>query len=237
MDSIRILMLAALLGTPPLAFDVQSNMQNNQNPRLKILVVHGPNLNLLGRREPNIYGVTTLPQINEELRKLAAELNVELIIVQSNHEGVIVDTFQQHIADVSGAIINPAGLSFHSVALHDVIKAMPFPVIETHISNLGTRDAIHQGSIITPAARASIMGLGWRSYTAGLRALVEIVREEKAADKKLNVIAEGKVNRRATGHRTAAHRAATNKRTGLASKHSASSRSKSNANRSSSRKK
>ena len=181
MNSIRILLLAALLGTPPLTSDAQSNTQNSQPARLKILVVHGPNLNLLGRREPNIYGVTTLPQINEQLQKLAAELNVELIIVQSNHEGVIVDTFQQHIDDVAGAIINPAGLSFHSVALHDVIKAMPFPVIETHISNLGTRDAIHQGSIITPAARASIMGLGWRSYTAGLRALVEIVREEKAA--------------------------------------------------------
>ena len=181
MTSIRILLLAALLGTPLLASKVQSNIQNSQNARLKILVVHGPNLNLLGRREPNIYGVTTLPQINEQLQKLAAELNVELIIAQSNHEGVIVDTFQKYIDDVAGAIINPAGLSFHSVALHDVIKAMPFPVIETHISNLGTRDAIHQGSIITPAARASIMGLGWRSYTAGLRALVEIVREEKAA--------------------------------------------------------
>ena len=181
MKFIRTLLLAALLGMPPLTSDVQSNMQNNQNARLKILVVHGPNLNLLGRREPNIYGVTTLPQINEQLQKLAAELNVELVIVQSNHEGVIVDTFQQHIDDVAGAIINPAGLSFHSVALHDVIKAMPFPVIETHISNLGTRDAIHQGSIITPAVRASIMGLGWRSYTVGLRALVEIVREEKAA--------------------------------------------------------
>jgi 3-dehydroquinate dehydratase II len=181
MTSIRILLLAALFGMPLLASNVQSNIQNSQNARLKILVVHGPNLNLLGRREPNIYGVTTLPQINEQLQKLAAELNVELIIAQSNHEGVIVDTFQKHIDDVAGAIINPAGLSFHSVALHDVIKAMPFPVIETHISNLGTRDAIHQGSIITPAARASIMGLGWRSYTAGLRALVEIVREEKAA--------------------------------------------------------
>jgi 3-dehydroquinate dehydratase-2 len=181
MKFIRIFLLAALLGMPLLTSNVQSNMQNNQNARLKILVVHGPNLNLLGRREPNIYGVTTLQQINEQLQKLAAELNVELIIVQSNHEGVIVDTFQQHIDDVAGAIINPAGLSFHSVALHDVIKAMPFPVIETHISNLGARDAIHQGSIITPAARASIMGLGWRSYTAGLRALVEIVREEKAA--------------------------------------------------------
>ena len=127
--------------------------------------------------------MTTLPQINEQLQKLASELNVELIIMQSNHEGVIVDAFQQHMDDVAGAVINPAGLSFHSVAVHDAIKAMPFPVIETHISNLGTRDEIHRHSIITPAARASIMGLGWRSYTAGLRALVEIVRDEKAAKK------------------------------------------------------
>src|SRR2546428_7860454 len=150
MKSIRILLLAALLVTPLLASNVQSNMQNNQNARLKILIVHGPNLDLLGRREPNVYGVTTLPQINEQLQKLAAELNVELIIVQSNHEGVIVDTFHKYIDDVAGAVINPAGLSFHSVALHDAIKAMPFPVVETHISNLATRDAIHQGSIITP---------------------------------------------------------------------------------------
>ena len=176
MNLLRIILLASLL-MPLFAVGISSNAQP---ARLKILVVHGPNLNLLGRREPNIYGVTTLPQINEQLNKLAAELNVELIIVQSNHEGVIVDTFHKYIDDVQGAVINPAGLSFHSVALHDAIKAMPFPTVETHISNLGTRDAIHQGSIITPAVRASIMGLGWRSYTAGLRALVEIIREEKA---------------------------------------------------------
>ena len=143
-------------------------------------MVHGPNLNLLGRREPAIYGGTTLPQINEQLHKLAKELNVELVIIQSNHEGAIVDAFQQHIDDVAGAVINPGGLSFYSVALHDVIKAMPFPVVETHISNLGARDEIHRHSIITPAVRASIMGLGWRSYTAGLRALIEIVRDEKS---------------------------------------------------------
>jgi 3-dehydroquinate dehydratase II len=174
-------LLALLLSAPFVIVGERAAAQTAQPMRLKILVVHGPNLNLLGRREPNIYGVTTLPQINEQLNKLAAELNVELIIVQSNHEGVIVDTFQKHIDEVQGAVINPAGLSFHSVALHDVIKAMPFPTVETHISNLGTRDAIHQGSIVTPAARASIMGLGWRSYTAGLRALIEIVREEKGA--------------------------------------------------------
>jgi 3-dehydroquinate dehydratase II len=179
MNLIKIFLLALFLVMPLMNATVQST--NVQPARLKILIVHGPNLNLLGRREPNIYGVTTLPQINEQLQKLATELNVELIIVQSNHEGVIIDTFHKYIDDVAGAVINPAGFSFHNVGLHDAIKAMPFPTIETHISNLGTRDAVHQGSIITPAVRGSIMGLGWHSYTAGLRALVEIVREEKAA--------------------------------------------------------
>jgi 3-dehydroquinate dehydratase-2 len=181
MKSIRILLLALLLSMPLLTAGVSSTAQSNQPARLKILVVHGPNLNLLGRREPAIYGTTTLDQINERLQKLAAELNVELITVQSNHEGVLVDAFQKHIDEVDGAIINPAGYGQHSVALHDVIKAMPFPVVEAHLSNLGTRDEIHRHSVITPAAKGTVMGLGWRSYTAGLRALVEIVREEKAA--------------------------------------------------------
>jgi 3-dehydroquinate dehydratase-2 len=152
-----------------------------QTPRLKVLVIHGPNLNLLGRREPQIYGTTTLDQINTRLGDLAKEINVELITMQSNSEGAIVDAFQKHIDDVDGALINGAGLSFSSVSIHDVIKAMPFPVIEVHISNLGTRDEIHQHSILTPAARGTVMGLGWRSYTAALRTLAEIVREEKAA--------------------------------------------------------
>jgi 3-dehydroquinate dehydratase-2 len=151
------------------------------SPRLKVLVIHGPNLNLLGRREPQIYGTTTLDQINARLGDLAKEINVELISMQSNSEGAIVDTFQKHMDVVDGALINGAGLSFSSVSIHDVIKAMPFPVVEVHISNLATRDEIHQHSILTPAARGAIMGLGWRSYTAALRALVEIVREEKAA--------------------------------------------------------
>ena len=114
---------------------------------------------------------------------MAKELNVDLIKLQSNHECALVDAFQAHMDDVDGAIINAAGLSFHSVSIHDAIKAMPFPVIEVHISNLGTRDAIHQNSILTPAVRGTVMGLGWRSYTAALRTVVEIVREEKAAKK------------------------------------------------------
>jgi 3-dehydroquinate dehydratase-2 len=155
-------------------------LRASQAPRLKVLVVHGPNLNLLGRREPQIYGTTTLDQINARLGELAKEIDVDLITMQSNSEGTIVDAFQKHIDDVNGALINGAGLSFSSVSIHDVIKAMPFPVIEVHISNLGSRDDIHQHSILTPAVRGTVMGLGWRSYTAALRALVEIVREEKA---------------------------------------------------------
>ncbi|HEY7501193.1 MAG TPA: type II 3-dehydroquinate dehydratase [Vicinamibacterales bacterium] len=152
-----------------------------QQPRLRVLVVHGPNLNLLGRREPQIYGTTTLDEINSRLGALAKEINVELITTQSNAEGVLVDAFQQHIDDVDGALINGAGLTFSSVPLHDAIKAMPFPVIEVHISNLATRDEIHRHSILSPAARGTVMGLGWRSYSAALRALAEIVREEKAS--------------------------------------------------------
>jgi 3-dehydroquinate dehydratase-2 len=167
--------LAMAAASPAGAAGIQSG------PRLRILVVHGPNLNLLGRREPQIYGRTTLDEINTRLQELGKEMNVEVIAMQSNAEGVIVDAFQKHIDDVDGAIINAAGLTFSSVSIHDVIKAMPFPVIEVHISNLATRDEIHQRSILTPAVRGAVMGLGWRSYTAALRALTEIVREEKGA--------------------------------------------------------
>ena len=151
-----------------------------QASRLRVLVIHGPNLNLLGRREPQIYGTTTLDQINARLDELAKEIKVDLLAMQSNSEGAIVEAFQKHIDDVDGALINGAGLTFSSVSIHDAIKAMPFPVIEVHISNLAARDEIHQRSILTPAVRGAVMGLGWRSYTAALRSLVEIIREEKA---------------------------------------------------------
>ena len=157
--------------------------QSPSSPRLRILVIHGPNMNLLGRREPAIYGSMTLDDVNAKLADVAKEVNVELITLQTNYEGMVVDTFQKHMDDVDGAIINAAGLSFYSVPVHDVIKAMPFPVIEVHMTNLGTRDEIHQHSILTPAVRGTVMGLGWHSYTAALRAVVEIVREEKASKK------------------------------------------------------
>ena len=146
----------------------------------KILVLHGPNLNLFGRREPHIYGTMTLEQINERLRTLAAKIQVELTFFQSNHEGALVDALHKHMDQVQGGIINPAGLTQYSVSLHDAIKAMPFPVIEVHMSNIAAREEWRHHSIISPAVKGTVQGLGWRSYTAALRALVEMVREKQS---------------------------------------------------------
>lgn len=143
---------------------------------MKILVLHGPNLNLFGRREPHIYGTTTLAQINDMLADLARELGVELETVQSNHEGVLVDFLHQHIDDAQGALVNPAGLTQHGVPLHDAIKAMPFPVLEVHMSNLATREPWRHHSIISPAVRGTIQGLGPQSYLMGLRGVVALAR-------------------------------------------------------------
>jgi 3-dehydroquinate dehydratase-2 len=146
---------------------------------MKILVLHGPNLNLFGRREPHIYGSMTLAEIDRRLKALARELKTQLVTYQSNVEGLLVDQFHKHMDKVDGAILNPGGLTQHSVSLHDCIKAMPFPVIEVHLSNLATREEWRHHSIISPAAKGTIQGLGWRSYAMALRALVEMAREAK----------------------------------------------------------
>jgi 3-dehydroquinate dehydratase-2 len=146
---------------------------------MKILVLHGPNLNLFGRREPHIYGSTTLAEINEKLQAIARELKCELVILQSNHEGALIDLMHKHIDDAAGAIVNPGGLTQHGVSLHDCIKAMPFPVIEVHMSNRHARETWRGHSIISPAVKGTVEGLGWRSYTTALHALVEIASEKK----------------------------------------------------------
>jgi 3-dehydroquinate dehydratase-2 len=146
---------------------------------MKILVLHGPNLNLFGRREPHIYGTMTLAEINEKLQVLARELKVELVVFQSNHEGALVDLFHKHVDDAAGALINPGGLTQHSVSLHDCIKAMPFPVIEVHMSNRHTREEWRGHSIISSAAKGTVEGFGWRSYAAALRLVVELAQEKK----------------------------------------------------------
>ncbi|APW42068.1 type II 3-dehydroquinate dehydratase [Rhodoferax saidenbachensis] len=147
---------------------------------MKIVVLHGPNLNLFGRREPHIYGTTTLAEINAKLEALAKELGVELEILQSNHEGTLIDKLHERIDTAAGALVNPAGLTQHGVPLHDAIKAMPFPVLEIHMSNIAARETWRAHSIISPAVKATIQGLGWRSYTMGLRALVELATEAAA---------------------------------------------------------
>jgi 3-dehydroquinate dehydratase-2 len=147
---------------------------------MKILVLHGPNLNLFGRREPHIYGTTTLAQINDMLAKLAGELGVTLATLQSNHEGALIDFLHEHIDAAQGALVNPAGLTQHGVPLHDAIKAMPFPVIEVHMSNLATREPWRHHSIISPAVKGTIQGFGPRSYLQGLRVVTEIAREAQA---------------------------------------------------------
>ena len=144
---------------------------------VKILVLHGPNLNLFGRREPHIYGHTTLAQIDAQLAALAAELGVQLETMQSNHEGALVDFLHRHIDAAQGALVNPAGLTQHGVPLHDAIKAMPFPVIEVHMSNIAARETWRTHSIISPAVKGTIQGLGPQSYLLGLRALAMLAQQ------------------------------------------------------------
>jgi 3-dehydroquinate dehydratase-2 len=146
---------------------------------MKILVLHGPNLNLFGRREPHIYGTTTLDEINDKLQALARELKVDLAILQSNHEGALLDFLHKQMDDAAGAILNPGGLTQHGVSLHDCIKAMPFPVIEVHMSNLHTREEWRTHSIISSAVKGTVQGFGWRSYLAALRLAAELAQEKK----------------------------------------------------------
>ena len=146
---------------------------------MKILVLQGPNLNLLGRREPHIYGKMTLGDIQKKLDQLAKELKVQLVHFQSNIEGELVNKMHEHIDDADGAIINPAACTNYGVSLHDCIKTMPYPVIEVHISNRHHREEWRHHSFVSSAAKATVEGLGWRSYTAALRALVETLREKK----------------------------------------------------------
>jgi 3-dehydroquinate dehydratase II len=143
------------------------------------MIIHGPNLNLLGEREPNIYGSVTLEEINQVLEDKAKEIGVELKIVQSNHEGEIVETIQngRHWADV--LIINPAAYTHTSVAIRDAIAAVTMPTIEVHLSNIHAREGFRQASHISPVAVGQISGFGKNSYLLALQAAADLPLPDK----------------------------------------------------------
>jgi 3-dehydroquinate dehydratase II len=136
----------------------------------RILVLHGPNLNLLGRREPGIYGRVTLDEINHRLQTLAAEHHIELEILQSNHEGGLVEAIQGAMGRIDALIINAGAFTHTSVALRDAIAAVAIPTIEVHLSNLARRERFRQHSYLTEVAVGQIMGFGPDSYVLGLQA-------------------------------------------------------------------
>ncbi len=140
---------------------------------MKILVIHGPNLNMLGSRQTGFYGDKTLAEIDSLLQEKARELNVELDTFQSNHEGELVDFIQKKSPQASGIIINPGALTHYGLSLRDALADTPLPVVEVHISNIHAREEFRQKSVIAPVARGQISGLGWRGYIAALEFLAK----------------------------------------------------------------
>lgn len=141
-----------------------------------ILVIHGPNLDLLGKREPQIYGKNTLEEINKSLLKIAKEKKVKLTIKQSNHEGVIVDLIGKNKGKAQGLLINPAAYTHTSVAIRDAIAASGITTIEVHLSNIYSREEFRHKSLISPVAKGTILGFGPKSYTLGLEALIDLIK-------------------------------------------------------------
>ena len=144
---------------------------------MNFLILHGPNLNLLGVREPGIYGTDTLETINQSLKDLAQELGGTVAIVQSNHEGVLVDAIQSAPGTTDGILINPAAYTHTSVAIRDALSAVGLPTVEVHLSNIHRREEFRRHSYIAPVAAGQISGFGRDSYLLGLRVLFTLVKK------------------------------------------------------------
>lgn len=142
---------------------------------MKILILHGPNLNLLGTREPDVYGSMTLDDINKKMVDLGKELGVEVTCLQSNHEGALIDALHDARTWAAGVVFNPGGYTHTSIALRDAVSAIQIPVVEVHLSNVYAREEFRHTSLVSAVCKGKVSGFGWRSYELGLRGLIDII--------------------------------------------------------------